>query len=245
MPNWVTNYLTIKREDAKYVLNDKGNVDFNMLVPRPEELNDTIAGASVEDCIALVFLKTHTKKAYLETPYYNKGYLGMKSSMTKKEMEQKLRERIGDNPMMFDSEWSNEKRPKHTPEEVGEYYLSLKEKYGYFNWYDWSYDNWGVKWNACESDVINEDDDDELLYLQFSTPWGYPDEWLKQLAKKCPFHLAWEEEQGYRGIITSESGFGFITRNLELPMLEWDEDGCSESGDWIEELLDTVFKKGA
>ena len=31
MPNWVINYLTIKREDAKYVLNDDGNVDFNVL----------------------------------------------------------------------------------------------------------------------------------------------------------------------------------------------------------------------
>jgi hypothetical protein len=242
MPNWVINYLTIKREDAKYVLNDEGNVDFNMLVPRPKELNNTIAGGSVEDCIALVFLKTHTKKEYLESTY-NKGYLGMKSSMTKKEMEQKLRERIGDNPMMFDSEWSDKERPKHTPEEVGEYYLALEEKYGYLSWYGWSYDNWGVKWNASNSDVINEDDDDELLYLKFDTPWGYPDKWLRKLSRKCPFHLAWEEEQGYRGIITADGGI--ITRNMELPMLEWDEDGCSESDDWIDELLDTVFKKGA
>lgn len=42
MPNWIMNRLVVdKREDeiAKYILNDKGNVDFNNIVPMPESLN--------------------------------------------------------------------------------------------------------------------------------------------------------------------------------------------------------------
>lgn len=44
-----------------------------------------------------------------------------------------------------------------------------RKKYGKKNWYDWSIDNWGTKWNAT-TDYINIDDD--RISIRFSTAWA-------------------------------------------------------------------------
>ena len=46
-----------------------------------------------------------------------------------------------------------------------------EEKYGKNNWYDWSIDNWGTKWNACNTEV--EQRDGTLMY-RFETAWDCP-----------------------------------------------------------------------
>lgn len=149
MPNWVTNYLTVKKEVAeKYILNDKNEVDFEVFIPMPEELRDTVAPSD------------------------------------------------GD------------------------------------NWYDWSIRSWGCKWNASDSSV--EDKGNGYLRLTFDTPWTSPNVWLARLADKgIEFHLAWLEEQGYRGIMISDENtddrFNFITE-FDLPDIEWTE---NEDGYWI------------
>ena len=248
MPNWVTNWLTIRKQDKNLVLNADEKVDFNILIPMPEELNNTISGGDIKDCMAYYFLKTHTKKEFVNSDYFSRNYALLKPRMTKKEMLEKLEERTDENPRMFDSELYGGEH-KHTREEVGKYYVDLVEKYGTYDWYGWSISNWGCKWNARSSQICDESDD--YLCLQFDTPWGCPDAWLEELANKIPYHLAWEEEQGYRGIVTSQ-GNGYDI-DEELPMIEWeeDEDGCLEQtedeyGDnWFDLYMDTVFSKGA
>lgn len=47
-----------------------------------------------------------------------------------------------------------------------------REKYGTDNWYDWSCENWGTKWNACQVE-LDESIDDELCY-RFDTAWDAP-----------------------------------------------------------------------
>ena len=47
----------------------------------------------------------------------------------------------------------------------------LKAKYGADNWYDWSINNWGTKWNACDTEV--EQRDGTLIY-RFDTAWDAP-----------------------------------------------------------------------
>lgn len=153
MPNWVTNYLTVKKEVAeKYILNDKKEVDFEILLPMPEELRNTISPCQ--------------------------------------------------------------------PDEV------LIEKYGASNWYDWSVKNWGCKWNGSMGDL--EYLEDGFIRIIFDTPWSVPQNWIHKLATKIDFHLAWYEEQGYRGIITAEDG---IIDEFNLPDVEWIED---ENGDYYE-----------
>ncbi len=188
MPNWVTNWLTIRTQDKNLVLNEKGNVDFNILIPMPEELENTISGGDIKDCMSYYFLKTHTKKEFVESEFFNRNYAQLNNSMTKKEMLEKLLGRISDNPEMFDGEWSDNNSPKHTPEEIGEYYIGLIEKYGYYDWYSWRISNWGCKWNASDTDILDEYDD--IMCLQFSTPWGCPDGLREELARSVSYPLA-------------------------------------------------------
>lgn len=51
MPNWVTNFLSIQKKDLDKVVDDKGEVDFSLLLPMPKELEKTIAGGSVDKCM--------------------------------------------------------------------------------------------------------------------------------------------------------------------------------------------------
>lgn len=249
MPNWVFNYLTVRTEDKGLIIGKEHAVDFETLIPMPEELHNTVSGGDIEDCMAYQYLNTHTKKEFLESKYSAKRYYGITKSMEKSKMLQKLRKRISDNPHMFNNEFFDNGEHKHTPEEVGQYYLDLEAKFGFTNWYEWSIANWGCKWNACYPSIVSEENG--ITCFQFDTPWGCPEEWLEELAKKIPFHLSWEEEQGYRGIITS-LGNGICT-DEELPMLEWEE---NEDGDlirsedeygesWTDLYMDTVFQKGA
>ena len=55
-----------------------------------------------------------------------------------------------------------------------------RKKYGLNNWYDWSSKNWGVKWNACDTIVY---DDDESITIKFQTPWGAPLPVIDQMKK--------------------------------------------------------------
>ena len=54
----------------------------------------------------------------------------------------------------------------------------LKAKYGADNWYDWSNNNWGTKWNACNTEVeLNEN----VLNYTFETAWDAPREIVRAL----------------------------------------------------------------
>ena len=57
----------------------------------------------------------------------------------------------------------------HTNEE-------LVKKYGYADWYSWSVDNWGCKWNCDANDWHVDEYDEENLSISFwfDSPWGPP-----------------------------------------------------------------------
>ena len=86
---------------------------------------------------------------------------------------------------MFDDEFrEGHEKVNHTPEEVGQYYYELYQKYGLFDWYDWSCKNWGTKWNACDTDMNDKD-----CIIWFDTAWCPPREIYRQIAKDNP---TWE-----------------------------------------------------
>ena len=64
--------------------------------------------------------------------------------------------------------------------DIGEKYLSNKEKYGYTTWYGWCCANWGTKWNACDA-IWNGDD-----FVSFNTAWSVPLSIYEQLYKRFP-----------------------------------------------------------
>ena len=70
----------------------------------------------------------------------------------------------------------------------------LKEKYGSDNWYDWSLNNWGTKWDVCESEILNNDIN--FFSVSFETAWGPPTEWIDNIMQDFPdlcFQLEYEE----------------------------------------------------
>jgi len=54
---------------------------------------------------------------------------------------------------------------------------TLLKKYGVDNWYDWSNENWGTKWNASNT-IINSDT------IIFQTAWNTPIEYFLKLSKR-------------------------------------------------------------
>ena len=76
-----------------------------------------------------------------------------------------------------------------------------EEKYGKNNWYHWSIDNWGTKWNAVDTRVeLN----DGSLYYTFDTAWDCPREIVNALMRMRKtilkdIKISWEciHEDGY------------------------------------------------
>ena len=83
-----------------------------------------------------------------------------------------------------------------------------REQYGKNNWYDWSYDNWGTKWNAYHA--LGQTSDDVLPYksaedyqkaygniLEFQTAWSNVHRVIEKLSEKFPdiqISYAWADE---------------------------------------------------
>jgi len=60
----------------------------------------------------------------------------------------------------------------------------LIETYGFINWYDWALTNWGVKWNANETSILDEND--TTLVFCFDTAWSTPEDVYIALFKTYP-----------------------------------------------------------
>ena len=55
-----------------------------------------------------------------------------------------------------------------------------EEKYGKNNWYHWSIDNWGTKWNAVDTTV---EENGSTLSYNFMTAWDCPREIVDALMR--------------------------------------------------------------
>lgn len=60
-------------------------------------------------------------------------------------------------------------------------HIEADKKRHWFNWYAWNYDNWGVKWNACEGYI-----DNDYNGFYFETPWSCPMPVLLRLSQLYP-----------------------------------------------------------
>lgn len=79
-------------------------------------------------------------------------------------------------------------------------------RFGADNWYNWQNQNWGVKWDASDSESEHHDD---CSHIAFQTPWGPPEEWLRLASETYPhleFELTWEEEGGEHGGLLARDG---------------------------------------
>jgi hypothetical protein len=56
---------------------------------------------------------------------------------------------------------------------------------GYHDWYSWSCDNWGVKWDASALRVKELHDFNTVIYT-FDSPWSCPEHFVIELSKLYP-----------------------------------------------------------
>ena len=83
--------------------------------------------------------------------------------------------------------WANEEKPLETiiegAKELGRKALENERKYGYTDWYDWSIENWGTKWDAYEVDYkVNKNS----IRLNFQTAWATPYPIFEEISRLFP-----------------------------------------------------------
>lgn len=66
----------------------------------------------------------------------------------------------------------------------GKIALENKKKYGYPTWYEWNIANWGTKWDTCDCETPEMDND--TIILDFQTAWSTPFEVFQNLSKQYP-----------------------------------------------------------
>lgn len=108
----------------------------------------------------------------------------------------------------------------------------LVKKYGASDWYSWSVENWGTKWDV-EPTEYNVEDDGKSVYVFFDSAWSPPIafyEAIGELGFKVDATYT-EESMAFAGHFTTEDGDNYVD-------LDFDKD----SQEWIDEIEDTELK---
>lgn len=159
MASEVVNKLVVRFDDTEVVEEFlemiKGNdpsrdevIDFNIIVPMPKELEDTISGSM-----------------QWKSLYYYTNQTNQRDAIP--EMESLLYSSM--------SEWIEDDEPDKLAEymAVGELYFNNYMKYGATDWYMWRNKYWGTKQNAYNSYIVKESKNSVAIY--FTTAWdGVP-----------------------------------------------------------------------
>lgn len=168
MPNYVLNsFMKVSQPNRlkSLIKNDKGDIDFNVICPMPEDLNTTDGDAS---------LISKDYYQYVNRAKDLKEYI----SLINKELSLNI-PLVTDGMQLFEMNL-----PKQEEQRAKSVYTTWNYlKYGEVGWYDWRKKNWGCKWNACDCSE-----------WEFQTPWCTPYQWLEKLAKKCDFILLFADE---------------------------------------------------
>lgn len=191
MPNWCENKLEIYVSSAEQLQavkdkllsvneNNELELDFNLLVPMPEELSiesssrGTIAQELIESSnqpFTQERIEKFTRFASIELRQKISS-LALQNQWTVGDFIQWLQ----DNP--------NEKEFQFNLK-LGQQYIDNIKKYGCADWYDWANKNWGTKWNAYSAFV---EVFEESIMIEFDTAWSPPEPWFNTLCQTFPEH---------------------------------------------------------
>jgi hypothetical protein len=124
--------------------------------------------------------------------------------------------------------------------------LEMMAKYGSSNWYDWQYENWGVKWGDSSTEL--DDSYEDGLFYRYQTPWGSADVAFKKISAMFPelrFQFFYDEEAGFFcGCHVMQAG-EVIFDEMFAPCeykedVDWDdEESCLKYEEWRNE---NIFK---
>ena len=136
MPNHISNRLYVTANSAeeltdflKSIGTKESAIDFNKIVPMPQELKGTEESSNTNESIAYYLQQTNQEEIAEKIRMFS---FYMKNFDAKGKSEDKLIE-------MY---------------EIGKKYVDNFKKYGATTWYNWCLTNWGTKWNAYSTDLI-------------------------------------------------------------------------------------------
>ena len=172
MPNHITNILTIKGnkqgvDDCLKAIkgtetDEEGSherlVDFDRIIPRPKSL-DITSGSNIDNAVAVI----KNDKAYFEK-MLDYPWVKEKGLTTTEQIRKHLKFNLS---------------PKDLEE--GKAAIENLEKYGCKDWYSWSIQYWGTKWNAYDQIEV------ELGVIRFDTAWSTPFPVIRKLAGMFPY----------------------------------------------------------
>lgn len=204
MPNWAYNkvYFKTKEDFDKALALVKGentDFDFNKVAPRPEGLDKVSArGFTSQLGLVIGFILEDTPKTESEIKAKLKQYSSNTKHLTSLAK------------LICSSKISATKGDTKEAEQLIKNYLDT----GYFDWYAWSIENWGTKWNCSNTSICEED-----YSIYFQTAWTPVIPTIDELHNKLnvPMLLLYGEEQ-----ITSFAG-GVLYNNGEVDNYETDD----------------------
>lgn len=217
MPNHTSNLVTIsgpkeKLEEmrAKYFRlgrdEEPGTLDLNAIVPMPEILANSTKGSFAPD---VVDARRYAQGVLSPDRLRQIFYVGSDSlhpeysGLSNEEILEKMRGQFPDRVEIF---------------LCG---VQAYKETGYTNWYDWSIQNWGTKWNAYDGSVSDIQRipraSNYMMEATFNSAWSPPKEALEVLSgvyPECSFHCYALDEGG-----------GFATESHIV-------DGFSDEHEW-------------
>lgn len=222
MPNWVLAKLTIYGPKSNKVMKDlltededsESGVrfDFNKIIPMPESMK-IISGSVTQNCMKL-FLD-HITENQNEAPNYLMAYEKTNNSPFTRLGDSQRKELM--ESCLSHIEFETKEKTfasKQSVYDYGKKALDNVIKYGYLDWYEWSYAHWGTKWNACHTQY----DESKPNEIYFETAWSDVRQLIFELSKMYPdnvFNYEYAEE--FIGNYTGSAEFqnGEIIRDLE------------------------------
>ena len=161
MPNWCSNRVTVWSDNEKAMREFKDAVSMEF------------SGADKDGPWSR--FQHFSFEAILPMPEELRHIQSPVTIATKEEMEE------------YKKKYNKDTCPHITQEESDR----LDELYEDNNWYDWSNNNWGVKWD-CTDVQVDEEFGDSMITYRFDTPWGPPNEIHGILIERFPqVHISW------------------------------------------------------
>lgn len=202
MPNYIRTKLMLPKsrleEIASIIINkETGEVDFNKLIPMPNELNIEF---SLDSDLGLGLEITRLN------PDIN--YYGNKEDKLSKNNFDNLKSKFLFEPKILSLEKIEELKSRKDYNhllDLGKQQVKNIKNYHAENWYTWCVNNWGTKWNALNTFI-----DEENAIIYFETAWDAPFPIYEALSNatnsKLAFLYADEDLGGQHGYILVHNG---------------------------------------
>ena len=202
MPNWVRNKVKFSNRgkeilDKVIVVNgDKEELtaedvlfDFNKILEMPKTLN-LVSGSEIapaiqyalkkmsKEDVASITEKLHNIPVSFDGNYYNRIFHKVYTSKELDKIDEDFREDLAKSNSKLYNSYDYQELGIENLEDLGNICINNIMQYRADTWYDWCIENWGTKWNACNTYVISDNE------VEFDTAWSCPMEVLKELSRQ-------------------------------------------------------------